>query len=287
MSLFLESFFRALVYCVHPRVIVLSLLPLGLMVALSLGLGYFFWDNALDQTRLWLDSFAYTDRVWQWLDSVGAGRFKSVLVPLLLVFALTPLIVIVSMLAVALLMTPAVVRLVALNRFPALQEKQGGGLASSLLWTLVSTVLAAIALVISTPLWLVPPLALLVPPLIWGWLTFRVMAFDALANHADAAERRAIFKAHSGWLLLMGVVTGYLGASPSLVWVLGAGFAPAFVLLLPLAIWIYTLVFAFATLWFTHFCLGALHALRLQNRVNVPDTRTVEAAAPQLPVSQP
>ena len=287
MSLFLESFFRALVYCVHPRVIVLSLLPLGLMVALSLGLGYFFWDNALDQTRLWLDSFAYTDRVWQWLDSVGAGRFKSVLVPLLLVFALTPLIVIVSMLAVALLMTPAVVRLVALNRFPALQEKQGGGLASSLLWTFVSTVLAAIALVISTPLWLVPPLALLVPPLIWGWLTFRVMAFDALANHADAAERRAIFKAHSGWLLLMGVVTGYLGASPSLVWVLGAGFAPAFVLLLPLAIWIYTLVFAFATLWFTHFCLGALHALRLQNRVNVPDTRTVEAAAPQLPVSQP
>ena len=287
MSLFLESFFRALVYCVHPRVIVLSLLPLGLMVALSLGLGYFFWDNALDQTRLWLDSFAYTDRVWQWLDSVGAGRFKSVLVPLLLVFALTPLIVIVSMLAVALLMTPAVVRLVALNRFPALQEKQGGGLASSLLWTLVSTVLAAIALVISTPLWLVPPLALLVPPLIWGWLTFRVMAFDALANHADAAERRAIFKAHSGWLLLMGVVTGYLGASPSLVWVLGAGFAPAFVLLLPLAIWIYTLVFAFATLWFTHFCLGALHALRLQNRVNVPDTRTVEAEAPQLPVSQP
>ncbi len=287
MSLFLESFFRALVYCVHPRVIVLSLLPLGLMVALSLGLGYFFWDNALDQTRLWLDSFAYTDRVWQWLDSVGASRFKSVLVPLLLVFALTPLIVIVSMLAVALLMTPAVVRLVALNRFPALQEKQGGGLASSLLWTLVSTVLAAIALVISTPLWLVPPLALLVPPLIWGWLTFRVMAFDALANHADAAERRAIFKAHSGWLLLMGVVTGYLGASPSLVWVLGAGFAPAFVLLLPLAIWIYTLVFAFATLWFTHFCLGALHALRLQNRVNVPDTRTVEAAAPQLPVSQP
>jgi len=237
--------------------------------------------------RLWLDSFSYTGRVWEWLDSVGAGRFKSVLVPLLLVFALTPLIVIVSMLAVALLMTPAVVRLVAANRFPDLAERQGGGLASSLLWTLLSTALAGVALVISVPLWLVPPLALLVPPLIWGWLTFRVMAFDALASHADAAERRAIFKAHSGWLLLMGVVTGYLGASPSLVWVLGAGFAPAFVLLVPLAIWIYTLVFAFATLWFTHFCLGALHALRLQNRAEVPDVHTVEAAPPQLPVSQP
>jgi hypothetical protein len=43
---------------------------------------------------------------------------------------------------------------------------------------------------------------------------------------------------------------------------MGAGFAPAFVFLVPLAIWIYTLVFAFASLWFTHYCLGALQLLR-------------------------
>jgi hypothetical protein len=30
----------------------------------------------------------------------------------------------------------------------------------------------------------------------------------------------------------------------------------------PLAIWIYTLVFAFSSLWFTHYCLSALQTLR-------------------------
>jgi hypothetical protein len=35
-------------------------------------------------------------------------------------------------------------------------------------------------------------------------------------------------------------------------------------MLVPVAIWIYTLVFAMSSLWFAHFCLAALHALRAQ-----------------------
>jgi hypothetical protein len=31
------------------------------------------------------------------------------------------------------------------------------------------------------------------------------------------------------------------------------------------AIWIYTLVFAFSSLWFAHYCLAALELLRKQN----------------------
>jgi hypothetical protein len=274
MKLFLDSFWRAALYCLHPRVIVLSLLPLALMVALSLGLGYFFWDAALDQVRLWMDSFAQIQMVWQWLENMGAGRLRSVLAPLLLVFAMTPLIVVFCLLSVALLMMPALVSLVAGKRFPNLQARHGGGLAASLLWSLLSTLLAAIAMLVSVPLWLVPPLVLVLPPLIWGWLTYRVMAFDALAQHASRDERHALFKRHGGWLLLMGVVSGYLGAAPSAVWAMGAGFAPAFVLLLPLAIWIYTLVFVFASLWFCHYCLGALHAMRSES-----DTAAVAQAA--------
>jgi hypothetical protein len=90
------------------------------------------------------------------------------------------------------------------------------------------------------------------------------MAFDALSRHASKEERQILFKRHGSWLLLMGVISGYLGASPSVVWAMGAGFAPAFIILVPLAIWIYTLVFAFASLWFTHYCLAALQALRAE-----------------------
>ena len=264
MTLLLDSFWRAALYCVRPRVIALSFLPLILMTVLTMGLGYFFWDAALDQVRGWMETFPYISMVWQWLESVGAGRFKAVLAPLLVVFGVTPLIVVVSMLVVALLMTPALVNLVARNRFPDLQARQGGGLAASLWWSLISTLLAGVALVITVPLWLIPPLVLLVPPLIWGWLTYRVMAFDALAKHASAEERQLIFKRHGHWLLMMGVVSGYLGASPSVVWAMGAGFAPAFIILVPVAIWIYMLVFAFASLWFSHYCLAALQALRAE-----------------------
>ena len=66
------------------------------------------------------------------------------------------------------------------------------------------------------------------------------------------------------WLLGIGVLTGYLGAAPSIVWASGALFAAAFVILVPLAIWIYTLVFAFASLWFAHYCLAALERLRAE-----------------------
>lgn len=264
MKLFVDSLWRAALYCIRPRVVLLSFVPLLVTIPLAMGLGYLFWDSALDQVRHWMESFAYINMVWQWLDSVGAGKLKAVLAPVLLVLAVTPVIVLVSLLSVAIFMAPALVRLVADSRFPGLQAKQGAGLVSSVVWSLVSVVLAVVAMAVSVPLWLVPPLVLLIPPLIWGWLTYRVMAFDALAQHASKEERIVLFKRHGGWFLLMGMVAGYLGAAPSVVWSLGAGFAPAFVLLMPIAIWVYTLVFVFASLWFTHYCLAALHALRAE-----------------------
>ena len=121
---------------------------------------------------------------------------------------------------------------------------------------------AMLALLVSLPLWLVPPLILLLPPLIWGWLTYRVMSYDALSEHASPAERRALMKAHRTPLLMIGIVCGYLGAAPGVVWASFALFAVAFALLIPIAIWIYTLVFAFSSLWFTHYCLAALQAQR-------------------------
>jgi hypothetical protein len=60
----------------------------------------------------------------------------------------------------------------------------------------------------------------------------------------------------------MGVLTGAMGAAPSLVWASGALFAAAFVILIPIAVWIYTLVFIFSALWFVHFLLFALSSLR-------------------------
>jgi hypothetical protein len=91
------------------------------------------------------------------------------------------------------------------------------------------------------------------------------MVFDALVNHASREERLAIGRQHRIPLLMIGVLTGYMGALPSLVWASGAVFAAAFLVLIPLAIWIYALVFAFTSLWFTHYSLAALEALRAES----------------------
>jgi hypothetical protein len=183
---------------------------------------------------------------------------------------------------VAVLMTPALTLLVAERRFPQLERKAGSSFAFSLLWSLGSSMLALIAIVISIPLWLVPPLILVLPPLIWGWLTYRVMAFDALAEHASPQERREIFRRHRPWLVGIGVFCGYLGAAPSLIWASGALLVTMFVILVPLAIWIYTLVFAFSSLWFAHYCLAALQALRTeQAQALVPATPAVQPSAAQ------
>ncbi|HEY5580595.1 MAG TPA: EI24 domain-containing protein [Rhodoferax sp.] len=287
MNLFLDAFWRAVAYCLHPRVIVLSLLPLVLTVALALGLGYYFWDNTLEWVRGALEASTLINTVWDWLQSVGAGSLKLALAPLIVIFAVTPILVLLSLLTVALLMTPALTRLVAARRFPQLERKHGGSFVRSLLWSLGSTGLALIALLVSLPLWLIPPLILVLPPLIWGWLTYRVMAFDALAEHASVEERREIFRRHRGWLLGIGVFCGYLGAAPSMLWASGVLFAAAFVILMPLAIWLYTLIFALSSLWFAHYSLAALQALRAEAdpvaTAPSPGATTIDVQALTLP----
>jgi len=265
MTKLLDSFWRAVMYCLHPRVIALSILPLIIMVALSLGLGYFFWESALTFVRTGLESHELLSTMARWLEGLGVGNLRVVLAPALLLFLAIPVIVIATLLFVAVLMTPAMVALVAERRFPSLERKKGGSMLASLLWSLGSTLLAVIALVLSIPLWLIPPLILVLPPLIWGWLTYRVMSYDALVEHASSEERRQIFKQHRLPLLCIGVVSGYLGAAPSLIWASGAMFVAMAPILVPVAIWLYTLVFAFASLWFAHYMLAALEQLRQKN----------------------
>ncbi len=278
MKLLIDSFWRSALYCLYPRVIGLSVLPLVLIVALSGILGYLYWDTAVTFVRAWLDTSDWLDTVWRWFEEVGLPDLKTVVAPLLVIFAFTPLVVVASLLAVSFMMTPALTRMVAERRFVGLQRKHGGSLLLSLWWTFFSLVLALGALVLTLPMWLVPPLALLLPAFIWGWLTYRVMAFDVLAEFASADERHTLMARHRMSFLGMGVVTGLMGAAPSMVWASGALFAAAFVILVPVAIWIYTLVFAFSSLWFAHFGLAALQALR-----DEPRRASVDEVLPSAP----
>ncbi|HEY0955510.1 MAG TPA: EI24 domain-containing protein [Roseateles sp.] len=258
-----DSFWRAAAYCLHPRVIALSLLPLVICGVLVFGFMFFFWETAIASVRATLENWLLIESLLRWLDSLGLQSLRSALAAIVVLAGVLPVVILLSLLLVALCMTPAIVRLVAERRFPLLEKKRGATLAQSVAASLGASLLALVLIVLSMPLWLVPPLVMVLPPLIWGWLTYRVFGFDVLAEHASTEERRALLKTHRLPMLAMGVVCGYLGAVPSLIWAISGMaaiiFAPFVVLL---AIWLYTLVFAFSTAWFTHYALAALQARR-------------------------
>ena len=194
-----------------------------------------------------LDASVIVSTMGAWLAAVGLPGLKTMLAPLILIVVLTPVVAVSSVLLVSTTMTPALVNLVARRRFPQLQRRQGASFFASVAWACLSCLLALLATVISSPMWIVPPLVLILPPAIWAWLTYRIMAFDALASHASAAERQTLMQTHR--LALMALAM-----------------AP---LLLPVSVWLYSLVFVFASLWFIHYCLDALHTQRQTQEAEV------------------
>ncbi len=115
---------------------------------------------------------------------------------------------------------------------------------------------------ITIPLSAIPPLGFIIQPALWGWLTYRVIAYDALSEHADAQELRDLLRIHRWPLLIIGAITGAMGAAPTLLWLGGALFVVLFPVLAGVSIWLYVLVFIFTGLWFQHYCLEALARYR-------------------------
>ncbi|MEY4076712.1 MAG: hypothetical protein RIQ69_1082, partial [Pseudomonadota bacterium] len=70
MILFMDSFWRALAYCMHPKVIMLSLLPLILMAVIVTGLGVMYWDLAVDTVRTGMEAGPALGWAWTWLERV-------------------------------------------------------------------------------------------------------------------------------------------------------------------------------------------------------------------------
>lgn len=271
-TLALDAAWRALAYCLHPRVIYLSLLPL-LIAALTLGgLTWWGWGDGVALVRHALDSWDISQMMLNWLDRVGLGSLRVALAPLLLVLLVVPLVLVACLLLVASLMTPTLVKLVRARRFPALVSQSSTPWWHALAWSIGASLTALLMMGLTLPLWFVPLLAMVLPPLIWGWLTYRVMAYDTLVDVATTEERAHLLKAHRTTLLFIGVVCGYLGAAPAALWALGALTVYLAPLMLLASVWIYTLVFAFSSLWFAHYLLSALLTMRALHAVEPKPT---------------
>lgn len=262
MKLLLGSFWRAVAYCLHPKVIALSLLPLLVAGAATLGAGFLFWESAIASVRATLEHWSLVNSMLEWMSSMLGPGFRTGIASLIVIALTIPVVVAFTLVLVGLWITPAIVTLVSRRRFAALERRHGGSWWRGLFSSLAYTVGALLMVMITLPFWLVPGLALVLPPVIWGWLTARVMGFDALAEHATLPEREAILRAHRWPLLIMGIICGFLCGVPSMIWTVGMWVIIAAPFIMVGVIWLYTMIFTFSALWFTHYGLAVLASLR-------------------------
>ncbi|HZW13242.1 MAG TPA: EI24 domain-containing protein [Noviherbaspirillum sp.] len=262
MKQVLIAFGRAVLSQLHFKMLLLTILPFVVSVAIW---GVLLWVG-LQPTVDWLhayfaanDGFRTAGEILGWF---GMGALNTVVVPLIAMWVLLPLMILTALVFVGTLAMPVIVRHVGRRNYAELELRRGGSLAGSLWVATYSFVVFVVLWLLTLPLSLIPPLTFAVQPLLWGWLTYQVMSYDALADHASAEEYRDIVRLHRWPLLTIGAIAGAMGAAPTLLWLGGALSVIFFPVLAAGAIWLYVLVFVFSGLWFQHYCLEALAQYR-------------------------
>ena len=138
-----------------------------------------------------------------------------------------------------------------------------------LVYTIWSSLICLVLVFLTLPVWWIPPLFAILPPLLWGWLTMRLMTYDVLAKHATTAERNILLEKYRWSLLTMGILAGLLGVVPSFFWATSVLALVLFPFVSFVALWVYSIIFVFAALWFAHFLLQALVELRSAPTIDV------------------
>jgi len=205
MSEIFGSFGGALRDLMHPRMLLLAILPMLGALALWLGLAWTYWGELTHLVDGWLAATALS----HWLPVDGfltSGKLAHVAATVLIALLLIPLVLATSNVAAALLAMPLIVGFVASRRHPELVRRNGGSFGGSVGNSLVATGGFALMWLVTLPLWLVgvlgPPLALILS----AWLNQRLFFYDALAEHATTEEYKAIHGATRVRRYLLGVL---------------------------------------------------------------------------------
>ena len=262
MNDLLRSFGRALSSVLHPRMLWLTFMPFAAATIVWGVALWFSWQTLIGATRSWLESWPLTTTLYGLFDWLGFSSLHAAVAPFIVIAVAIPLIVVTVLLLIATLSMPAVIRHLSKRQFATLEMRRGGTFVGSLVHSIWTTLVCLLVPVITLPLWRIPPFFALIPPLLWGWLTYRVMTYDALSLHASSEERRALVRQHRLPLLLIGVASGLLGSLPTLIWASSVWLIVLFPVMTAVTIWIYAFILVFTALWFGYYCLRALQRMR-------------------------
>lgn len=236
------AFKRALVTQLHPKMLLALLLPFFIALVGAVVLLWAFWTPLTN----WLDANAldwhYLNEFDQWLLAIGLFSVKLYLVPLLAVAILLPLSGILGLVIAAVVVMPIVLRHLEKREYVGV-VRHGQFSTTYGMWNAIWVgVLFSLGWIVTMPLWLIPPLPVVLPIIWWAFAFTRMLRVDAVIEHANAQERKQIWRRHNRQYWLIGFVLALINLFP-----------PAW-LVLPV----------FSSLVFAHFSLEALRQLRQQ-----------------------
>ncbi|MBT8528088.1 EI24 domain-containing protein [Polynucleobacter paneuropaeus] len=275
-----RAFGLALVGTMHPRMLWLSLRPFFIISVFWGCLIWLTWTPSLAMLSSFLTNSIFTNWIQDGLIWAGFDNARAWIAPFFFVMMIIPLIAISLLVLIAFTTVPVIVNsLCKQSLYSDLQSKRGGSLIGSLFYTFWSAFICLVLVMLTLPVWWIPPLFAILPPLFWGWLTMRLMSYDVLAGHASSEERDILIQQNRWSLLVMGIACGMLGAVPTFFWATSALALVLFPIVSFVALWIYSLIFVFAGLWFSHFLLEALQNLRKDelSKSLVVETRVIDS----------
>lgn len=207
-----NALLRALRTLFHPRILTLNLWP-ALIALLVWGIAaYFFWTDWVNSAS----SLVARSAVDDWLARWELHTVATLIVVLLVLALLAPSILITALLIAALFAMPIMVRHIASRDFPNLEMRKGGTFAGSVWNAVVAIVVFATLWLLTLPLWLFAPLAIVIPLALSAFLNQRLFRYDALSEHASKHEFDQILKNNGSRLYLLGALAGLLHYVPLL-----------------------------------------------------------------------
>lgn len=242
-----QALSRALVSQLKPKMLGALLLPFLVAVLGAVLLLWLFWTPLKDHIAIWLTQWGVLDgQTDLWIISVGLLAVKTIIIPLLTAGALLPLAGIAGLIVSAVMVMPLALSFVQKKHYPELKKQGQNALTYSVGNALWVGVLFIVGWMLTLPLWLIAPLALILPIFWWTFAFTRLLRVDSIVEHASKAERQVLLKRHNRayWVI---------GLSMSLL-----NLFPPFWVVLPV----------FSALTFAHFNLAALADLRTENTLN-------------------
>ncbi len=212
MDNLLRSLQRAAQDLLAPRMLALVLWPMGLSLLLWGGLAWLFgaaWKAELA-------SFLATTPFQALLHWAGAEWLMAYAVIIILALLWLPALYVTALMITSLFLMPFIVDFVAERHYPDLARLKGGSLLGSVVNSVLALLLYILAWVLLLPVWLFAPFGIAVSILLNAWLNQRLFMYDALSDHASAAELKDERHAGGGWLFGLSSLLGLLHFIPVL-----------------------------------------------------------------------